>query len=399
VCGLASAAAEIESTFAATGATGGWAADFGLRNILVQKQPKSAHATLVFKDINAWGSVTSPHSLYSPPGSGLFGDADEGEVQNRWFVQSSNIWAFGCLLCELLVWMVYGPDELRRFKQDRATRYKQCTSRAFHSFGEPSVVVESWLSKLEAEDNLVYQKLAQLIRQMLMIRSVDRPSIQDVHMALRFVAICALSIDAAKFLENSQKKSKHPQAEKETRSFIKWVKSVTEGAKTREAIGMAKDGLVDKITASSVAFEEFCDASFGLCAEEFLQGGPSPPVVHTRVLQIQRLVHSGDASDLSRSVVLDRSRSKDKQRLLSIGKYSLLLQFHDANCMLDGGGVRGICCLRIMHEIMQEVEKIEVESYPESAGWPRLPCHYFELAGGTSTGGYVLLCRMEGFRH
>jgi patatin-like phospholipase/acyl hydrolase len=55
--------------------------------------------------------------------------------------------------------------------------------------------------------------------------------------------------------------------------------------------------------------------------------------------------------------------------------------------MLDGGGVRGICCLRILQELMIAIEKIEVESYPESAGWPRLPCHYFELAGGTSTGG------------
>ena len=54
---------------------------------------------------------------------------------------------------------------------------------------------------------------------------------------------------------------------------------------------------------------------------------------------------------------------------------------------IDGGGVRGIICLHIMHELMIEVERVEVETYPESAGWPRLPCHYFELAGGTSTGG------------
>jgi hypothetical protein len=39
----------------------------------------------------------------------------------------------------------------------------------------------------------------------------------------------------------------------------------------------------------------------------------------------------------------------------------------DADLMLDGGGVRGICCLRIIYEMTIQVEKIEVDSYPESA--------------------------------
>jgi hypothetical protein len=51
---------------------------------------------------------------------------------------------------------------------------------------------------------------------------------------------------------------------------------------------------------------------------------------------------------------------------------------------LDGGGIRGISELVILDEIMKRVEKIQ--NLPS----PALPCDYFDLICGTSTGGYVL---------
>lgn len=44
---------------------------------------------------------------------------------------------------------------------------------------------------------------------------------------------------------------------------------------------------------------------------------------------------------------------------------------------LDGGGVRGLSALMILEELMEKVN-------PES---PPKPCDYFDLIGGTSTGG------------
>jgi patatin-like phospholipase/acyl hydrolase len=55
--------------------------------------------------------------------------------------------------------------------------------------------------------------------------------------------------------------------------------------------------------------------------------------------------------------------------------------------LLDGGGVRGLCSLLVLDRLIQEVNKLEVSDNPESKDRPRLPCEYFELAGGTSTGG------------
>lgn len=45
----------------------------------------------------------------------------------------------------------------------------------------------------------------------------------------------------------------------------------------------------------------------------------------------------------------------------------------------DGGGVRGIASLIILKHLMKALNP---------AGPPRKPCDYFDLIGGTSTGGY-----------
>lgn len=47
----------------------------------------------------------------------------------------------------------------------------------------------------------------------------------------------------------------------------------------------------------------------------------------------------------------------------------------------DGGGIRGVSELVILHEIMMRVQwDLELERLP-------LPCDYFHLIGGSSTGG------------
>ena len=50
---------------------------------------------------------------------------------------------------------------------------------------------------------------------------------------------------------------------------------------------------------------------------------------------------------------------------------------------LDGGGVRGLSSLLILKEIMEEIQRQN-----GSLDTP-LPCDYFDLIGGTSTGGLI----------
>ena len=52
---------------------------------------------------------------------------------------------------------------------------------------------------------------------------------------------------------------------------------------------------------------------------------------------------------------------------------------------LDGGGVRGLSSLLILHELMEDIEvRTGAEETPK-------PCEYFDLIGGTSTGGLIAI--------
>jgi len=47
----------------------------------------------------------------------------------------------------------------------------------------------------------------------------------------------------------------------------------------------------------------------------------------------------------------------------------------------DGGGVRGVASLLILHQIMVNIREIQgLDEVPK-------PCDYFHMIGGTSTGG------------
>jgi patatin-like phospholipase/acyl hydrolase len=49
--------------------------------------------------------------------------------------------------------------------------------------------------------------------------------------------------------------------------------------------------------------------------------------------------------------------------------------------IIDGGGIRGLASLYILKQIMAQLEaQLEVPA-------PILPCNYFDLIAGTSTGG------------
>jgi patatin-like phospholipase/acyl hydrolase len=52
---------------------------------------------------------------------------------------------------------------------------------------------------------------------------------------------------------------------------------------------------------------------------------------------------------------------------------------------LDGGGVRGLSSLLILQKLMDEI------AHKKDDGRPALPCEYFDLICGTSTGGLIAL--------
>lgn len=74
-------------------------------------------------------------------------------------------------------------------------------------------------------------------------------------------------------------------------------------------------------------------------------------------------------------------------RLLSLGmcaSYCRNATLPLSDTLLDGGGIRGLSVLLILKQIMYLIQqKDKLSKMP-------LPCEYFDLIGGTSTGGYYL---------
>ena len=55
----------------------------------------------------------------------------------------------------------------------------------------------------------------------------------------------------------------------------------------------------------------------------------------------------------------------------------------------DGGGVRGLSSLLILERIMLEVQRLKGDTKRDSK--LPLPCEYFDLICGTSTGGLIAI--------
>src|SRR5579859_655108 len=59
---------------------------------------------------------------------------------------------------------------------------------------------------------------------------------------------------------------------------------------------------------------------------------------------------------------------------------------------LDGGGVRGLSSLLIIQKLMHEVQRIMINIGQATANDASpLPCEYFDLICGTSTGGLIAI--------
>ncbi len=70
--------------------------------------------------------------------------------------------------------------------------------------------------------------------------------------------------------------------------------------------------------------------------------------------------------------------------LLSLGEHLLLIHIVSASqitSLTDGGGIRGVSELFILDEIMKRIQ-----AHKNLPNTPK-PCEYFDLIGGTSTGG------------
>ncbi|KAF2823605.1 HET-domain-containing protein [Ophiobolus disseminans] len=99
--------------------------------------------------IGGWGEV--PHRKFIPTRSGT-GRYKPPEVEGPFLSRMWDIWAYGCITLEFIIWLLYGDFELARFNNSfRGERFFQAVEQNGRKTTSVHRVVEDWINHLSKD--------------------------------------------------------------------------------------------------------------------------------------------------------------------------------------------------------------------------------------------------------
>ncbi|KAI1742958.1 kinase-like protein [Xylaria scruposa] len=113
--------------------------------------------------------------------------------------RSADVWSLGCILAEVVTYMAWGPQGVARFREARRYKVRGWILRQFHHGPrKSSEAVNSWLSDLEQQGSTTITLLVEVVRQILSLNFLQRPTAEEVSRELQIIAIyeAASNIDA-----------------------------------------------------------------------------------------------------------------------------------------------------------------------------------------------------------
>ncbi|KAM6513261.1 hypothetical protein FALCPG4_015708 [Fusarium falciforme] len=119
----------------------------------------------------------------------------DGRVKSEKISRASDIWSFGCILSEVLTYVVLGPDGVAQFRSQRKVQVTpEIEWFRFHRGpGAPSPEVLFWLSNLRQDGEPFRVRLVNLILEMLSMDPSKRPRSAQVLTVLRGISILSLA--------------------------------------------------------------------------------------------------------------------------------------------------------------------------------------------------------------
>jgi serine/threonine protein kinase len=201
--------------------------DLAPRNILVHgnKFMLCDFGLSRFKDFEASSSTSFKHanSLYTAPECQNL----DGDMQSHRITASSDIWSFGCLLADILTYMVHGKDGVDRFKESRYHVVEGFESARFHHGpDQPSPAVVEWLEELGKLCAETLEPFVDLIRRMLSVNPAMRPNATQVHREMQSCSISAQIKSINEFYIELRPKYRQPEMLIEQARFSSWVWAV-----------------------------------------------------------------------------------------------------------------------------------------------------------------------------
>lgn len=114
----------------------------------------------------------------------------DGDFSKHRIRRSSDIWSFGCIIAEVLTYMIRGSDGVEQFWKLRTYKVHQNKYHLFHEGpGQPSHAVELWLESLGVNLEKPGRLLLRLVKDMMSLEPDDRPRADEVAGRLRLIVL------------------------------------------------------------------------------------------------------------------------------------------------------------------------------------------------------------------
>jgi serine/threonine protein kinase len=173
-----------------------------------------------FKDASESSATPSRtvHPYYTPPECCGPDDRSEKPIIHR----SSDIWSLGCIVAEVVTYMLEGVKGLEELERQRAFEEGSFVRHRFHRGGAENPAVTAWIEKRQGSNSWTQQMLGQLVRQMLQLHHQDRPQARDVEAKMRFIATDAVCQPIQKVYQDICKEVDSIQPILERTRFDSW---------------------------------------------------------------------------------------------------------------------------------------------------------------------------------
>ena len=178
-----------------------------------------------FKDLTdaSHTSFKQVRGNYVAPECEDFWDLSKKKVIHR----SSDIWSLGCIILELLTYMVSGPEGVSEFEESRAFKVENYTRHRFHrGLDAEAPTVTTQLDRLRDDlKSRVGKKLIRLIREILNLDPLKRPPASVVDAKMQHITIEAICEDVRQHYVRVFQKSESMQAWIALQKFTSWMRA------------------------------------------------------------------------------------------------------------------------------------------------------------------------------
>lgn len=135
----------------------------------------------------------------------------------------SDIWSFGCIIAEVLTYLLRGPGSVTDFKAARRVKIAAEMTSVFHAGRKKeNMGVVTWLNELEMQGGKSYRMAIALVRRMLALDPEKRPKAGEVSFELGRAALVAYNSSLGDLFAKMLDITDSVEADMEQRRFKTW---------------------------------------------------------------------------------------------------------------------------------------------------------------------------------